>query len=95
MRTPWRRDLLALAVLVTALLAAAGCSLFKPRSAQKPVTPSVACLDLVTTANIVTNIQAQYGKAGGSTCYAAGIDTGFVFHPIPPTPPRRFRRRRT
>lgn len=78
-----RRGLHIPAALALALLLANGCSLFKPRNARTGETPTTGCLELVATSNIVLNTEAQYGRPGGSTCYASGIDTGFVFHPDP------------
>jgi hypothetical protein len=83
MRSHLSRGPLTPAALALALLLASGCSLFKPRSPQAGGTPTPACLELVATVNIVLNTEAHYGRAGGSTCYASGIDTGFVFHPDP------------
>ncbi len=83
MRSPLPRGLRALAALALALLLVSGCSLFKPRSAQKAAVPPTACLELVTTQNVVLNTEAQYGRAGGSTCYASGIDAAFTFHADP------------
>ncbi len=83
MRSPLRLGFRTPAALALALLLASGCSLFKPRSAQKAEAPPAACLELSVTENIVLNTEAQYGRAGGSTCYASGIDTGFVFHADP------------
>ena len=71
------------ALLLLVLGTAAGCGLFKPRSPEKPTAPPAACLDIISTSNIVTNIVKLYAKPGGGSCYATGLDPAFIFHPDP------------
>ncbi len=82
MRAPWRA-LFPLAILAVVLLPASGCSLFKPRSSEKPSTTSVACSDLTVPSDAEGEIVTQYARLGGVSCYAAAIDTGFIFHADP------------
>lgn len=78
-----RRALLSLALLAMALSSAPGCGLFKPRSSEKPSTPSVPCSNLRVPSDAEGEILKQYARPGGSSCYSACIDTGFIFHPDP------------
>jgi len=68
-------------ILVSVLLALAGCGLFRPRDPLPGGGPSVSCLVPDTPDAVVTNILQHYGALSGVTCYTQMLDAGFAFHP--------------
>jgi ketosteroid isomerase-like protein len=69
------------ALVVSILIVAGGCGLFKPRDPRPGGGAVVPCATPNSPNDVVTNILNHYADALGVGCYVDMLDDSFAFHP--------------